>query len=63
VGFDRVRANRLVFAGGKLSGEVGHPLVDARAKHEALIQTRVQLGLAREELLAIGDGANDRFII
>jgi phosphoserine phosphatase len=63
VGFDRVRANRLVFAGGKLSGEVGHPIVDARAKHEALIQTREQLGLARNEVLAIGDGANDRLMI
>src|SRR3954452_4601545 len=31
VGFDRVRANRLVFAGGKLSGEVGDPIVDAMA--------------------------------
>jgi phosphoserine phosphatase len=63
VGFDRVRANRLVFAGGKLSGEVGHPIVDARAKHEALIQTREQLGLARNEVMAIGDGANDMLMI
>ena len=45
VGFDRVRANRLVFAGGKLSGEVGDPIVDAMAKREALIEAREQLGL------------------
>ena len=38
VGFDRVRANRLVFAGGKLSGEVGDPIVDAMTKREALIE-------------------------
>src|SRR6476620_788527 len=31
VGFDRVKANRLVFVGGKLSGEVGDPIVDATA--------------------------------
>ena len=37
VGFDRVRANRLVFAGGKLSGEVGDPIVDAMTKREALV--------------------------
>src|SRR5438067_9682551 len=37
VGFDRVRANRLVFAGGKLSGEVGDPIVDAIAKRDSLI--------------------------
>ena len=40
VGFDRVRANRLVFAGGKLSGEVGDPIVDALAKKDALVEVR-----------------------
>jgi len=63
VGFDRVRANRLVFAGGKLSGEVGDPIVDAMAKREALVEVREQLGLKREDVLAIGDGANDRLMI
>jgi phosphoserine phosphatase len=63
VGFDRVRANRLVFAGGKLSGEVGDPIVDAMTKREALVETRELLGLRREDVLAIGDGANDRLMI
>ncbi len=47
VGFDRVRANRLVFTGGKLSGEVGNPIIDAMAKQEALIEVREQLGCRR----------------
>jgi phosphoserine phosphatase len=63
VGFDRVRANRLVFAGGKLSGEVGDPIVDAIAKREALIEVREQLNLRREDVLAVGDGANDKLMI
>src|SRR3954449_6704083 len=63
VGFDRVRANRLVFVGGKLSGEVGDPIVDAMSKQEALIETREQLGLKRHDVLAIGDGANDKLMI
>ena len=63
VGFDRVRANRLVFAGGKLSGEVGDPIVDAMTKREALVVVREQLGLKREDVLAIGDGANDKLMI
>ena len=63
VGFDRVRANRLVFAGGKLSGEVGDPIVDAIAKREALIEVRQQLNLKREDVLAVGDGANDKLMI
>jgi len=54
VGFDRVKANRLVFTGGKLSGEVGDPIVDAMAKRDALIETRDQLNL---------DGANDKLMI
>jgi phosphoserine phosphatase len=63
VGFDRVKANRLVFVGGKLSGEVGDPIVDAMSKYEALVETREQLGLAREDVLAVGDGANDKLMI
>ena len=63
VGFDRVRANRLVFAGGKLSGEVGDPIVDAMTKRDALVDAREQLGIAPGEVLAIGDGANDRLMI
>jgi phosphoserine phosphatase len=63
VGFDRVRANRLVFAGGKLSGEVGDPIVDAIAKREALVEAREQLGLRQKDVLAIGDGANDKLMI
>ena len=63
VGFDRVRANRLVFAGGKLSGEVGDPIVDAVAKRDSLIEAREQLGLREEDVLAIGDGANDKMMV
>src|SRR3954469_10667004 len=63
VGFDQVKANRLVFVGGKLSGEVGDPIVDAMSKQEALIATRDQLGLAREDVLAVGDGANDKLMV
>jgi phosphoserine phosphatase len=63
VGFDRVRANRLVFTGGKLSGEVGDPIVDAMAKRDALIEVRDQLALGHEDVLAVGDGANDKLMI
>lgn len=63
VGFDRIKANRLVFAGGKLSGEVGDPIVDAMAKREALVAARDELGLASTDVLAVGDGANDKLMI
>lgn len=63
VGFDRVKANRLVFAGGKLSGEVGDPIVDAMAKRDALVAARDELSLERSDVLAVGDGANDTMMI
>src|SRR5689334_10234916 len=63
VGFDRVKANRLVFAGGKLSGEVGDPIVDAMAKRDALVEARDQLNLGADDVLALGDGANDKLMI
>ena len=63
VGFDRVRANRLVFVAGRLSGEVGDPIVDGIAKRDALVEVRDELGLRREDVLSIGDGANDRRMI
>ena len=63
LGFDRVKANRLVFAGGKLSGEVGDPIVDAHGKRDALIEARDQLNLVQPTCSPIGDGANDKLMI
>jgi phosphoserine phosphatase len=63
VGFDRVQANRLQLAAGRLSGEVAGAIVDAAAKREALIAARSELGLQPFDVLAIGDGANDRLMI
>ena len=63
VGFNKVRANRLLFDEGQLSGKVEDPIVDATAKRESLIQARGELGLKEEDVLAIGDGANDRLMI
>ena len=63
VGFDRVKANRLVFAGGKLSGEVGDPIVDGLAKRDSLVEARDGMGLSQTDVLAIGDGANDKLMI
>ena len=63
VGFDRVRANRLGIANGVLDGSVDGPIVDAMGKRVALIEARDELGLGPADVLAIGDGANDRPMI
>ena len=63
VGFDRVRANRLGVAERLLTGEVDGPIVDAEAKRAALVEAREQLGLQSADVLAVGDGANDRLMV
>ena len=59
VGFDRFEANVLSTQGGRLTGGVEGRIVDSRVKCETLIAARRQLGLAPDETMAIGDGAND----
>ena len=59
LGFERVIANELLIADGKLTGAVGKPIVDADTKLATLIEERGRLGLAAAETLAVGDGAND----
>ncbi|HUG46738.1 MAG TPA: phosphoserine phosphatase SerB [Sphingomicrobium sp.] len=63
IGFDRVRANRLLIDGSQLSGRVEDPIVDGQAKLDLLVETREELGLSRSDVLAIGDGANDRLMV
>jgi phosphoserine phosphatase len=63
IGFDQVRANRLLFDGSHLSGRVEDPIVDAQAKLDALVEIRGELGLEREQVMAIGDGANDKLMV
>lgn len=59
IGFDRAVANILHIEAGKLVGTVGQPIVDAARKRHELIEAAWEQGMAREQTLAIGDGAND----
>jgi phosphoserine phosphatase len=63
LGFNEVRANRLVFDGRQLSGSVEDPIVDAQSKLDALIETREGMGIRPQEVMAIGDGANDKLMV
>jgi phosphoserine phosphatase len=56
---DYTRANTLKVAGGKLTGEVDGPIVNADVKREALIAVRDEMKIAKEQIIAVGDGAND----
>ncbi len=59
LGFDENRANTLMIADGKLTGEAGHPILGREAKVTALEQITARLGITEDEVLAVGDGAND----
>ncbi|MEM7320691.1 MAG: phosphoserine phosphatase SerB [Pseudomonadota bacterium] len=59
LGFDENRANTLMSENGRLTGQVGQPILGKQAKVEALDQITARLGIADSDVLAVGDGAND----
>jgi phosphoserine phosphatase len=59
LGFDRVVANRLDIAQGRIAGTVGAPLVTGTTKCDTLLALAAECAVARGATLAIGDGAND----
>ncbi|MEO8992392.1 MAG: phosphoserine phosphatase SerB [Nitrosospira sp.] len=56
---DYAAANKLEIADGKLTGKVVGEIIGASGKAEVLKSVREKLGLRREQVIAIGDGAND----
>ena len=59
LGFDESRANRLLARDGRLTGEVGRPILGRDAKVEALEELAARLGISPDGAIAVGDGAND----
>ncbi|MCL4123054.1 UNVERIFIED_CONTAM: hypothetical protein GTU68_061515 [Idotea baltica] len=59
LGFDEHRANRLLVEGGKLTGDVGRPILGKAAKVTALEEITARIGVTEAEVIAVGDGAND----
>ena len=59
LGLDYTAANTLEIADGKLTGRVLGDIVDAQGKADWLNQVRSELGLKPEQVIAMGDGAND----
>jgi len=56
---DRAHANTLDIRDGYLTGQVQGPIIDAQAKARLLAACAAELGARREQIIAIGDGAND----
>jgi phosphoserine phosphatase len=59
LGFDENRANTLGMQHGKLTGEVGRPILGREAKVQTLEEITKRLGIAEADVMAVGDGAND----
>jgi phosphoserine phosphatase len=59
LGFDENRANTLLVEAGKLVGKAARPILGRQAKVEALEEITARLGLSDEDVMAVGDGAND----
>jgi phosphoserine phosphatase len=59
IGFHEDRSNRLILDGEKLAGTVEEPILGREAKLATLIELRQRFGLAHDETMAVGDGAND----
>jgi phosphoserine phosphatase len=59
LGIDYTISNDLEFRGGRLTGGLVGRIVDADAKAARFREVAAQLGAAREQTVAIGDGAND----
>jgi len=59
LGFDENRANTLLVEGGMLTGRVAEPILGREAKMAALREISARLGLGHDEVMAVGDGAND----
>ncbi|WP_297930613.1 phosphoserine phosphatase [uncultured Aggregatibacter sp.] len=59
LGLDFIAANQFEIIDGKLTGNVQGAIVDAQYKAQTLQQLAQQFHIAKENTVAIGDGAND----
>jgi phosphoserine phosphatase len=59
LGIDYVYANQLDFENGKLTGKVKGEIVDGNMKAKLLVKLAAEEGISTEQVIAVGDGAND----
>lgn len=59
LGIDYVYANELEIENGKVTGKVSGQIVDGKRKAELLQEIAEREHISREQVIAVGDGAND----
>jgi len=63
LGIDYAYSNNLEIAGGKLTGRVSGPIVNAQRKAELLETIAQAEGVLLDQVIAVGDGANDALML
>lgn len=63
IGFDEVRANTLLVADGRVTGEVAEPILGRTTKLATLEDAIIRRKLSAGQTMAVGDGANDVAVI
>ena len=59
LGFHENRANLLLAEDGILTGQVAEPILGKQAKVDAVVEISARLGISTDDVIAVGDGAND----
>ncbi len=59
LGFEGAFAHTLIFEGGSFTGRISGEVVDSAGKERIVRREAERLGIAMEDIVAIGDGAND----
>lgn len=63
LGLDYAFGNKLIIKNGVLTGEVEKPIIDGEKKAEIIHWISEIEGISKDEIVAIGDGSNDQFML
>jgi phosphoserine phosphatase len=63
LGFDYAFGNELGIKRGRLTGRIKGKIIDAKRKAEVLDAICRKEGITRDEVVAVGDGSNDRIMV
>ena len=63
LGFDYAFGNELEIKNGRLTGRIKGRIIDAQRKAEIMDEICREEGITRDEVVAVGDGSNDRIMV
>ena len=63
LGFDYAFGNKLEVKKGRLTGRIQGRIIDAHRKAQVMDEICRREGITRDEVVAVGDGSNDRIMV